>query len=158
MRAASRVCVVAALALLVLRSSLTFVAPGAAGRRGPSRTAAKYTTQTILPALAWIKTGFKESDLVPTELRAVNLGGVDVLVGKTEGGKLFCVGNLCPHLGTPMSEGADVIGDVIVCPLHGSSWKVRRGDPIGGRSPRHRRAVKLPWRRTQPLRIQWSEQ
>ncbi|CAK0829793.1 unnamed protein product, partial [Prorocentrum cordatum] len=71
-----------------------------------------------------------ESDLAPTELRAVNLGGVDVLVGKTEGGKLFCVGNLCPHLGTPMSEGADVIGDTIVCPLHGSSWKVGDGELI----------------------------
>ncbi|CAK0900859.1 unnamed protein product, partial [Prorocentrum cordatum] len=128
---AARSCVVAALALLALRSSLTFVAPGSAGRRGrPSKTAARYTTQTILPALAWIKTGFKESDLAPTELRAVNLGGVDVLVGKTEGGKLFCVGNLCPHLGTPMSEGADVIGDTIVCPLHGSSWKVNDGELI----------------------------
>merc|ERR1712087_80369 len=81
-----------------------------------------------LPALAWLKTGFKESDLAPTELRAVNLGGVDVLVGKSEAGKLFCVGNLCPHLGTPMSEGADVIGDTIVCPLHGSSFKVTTGE------------------------------
>ncbi|CAK0825476.1 unnamed protein product [Prorocentrum cordatum] len=128
---AARACAVAALTLLVLRSSLTFVAPSTAGRGRSSRTAAKYTTQTILPALAWIKTGFREiSDLAPTELRAVNLGGVDVLVGKTEAGKLFCVGNLCPHLGTPMSEGADVIGDTIVCPLHGSSWKVGDGELI----------------------------
>ncbi|CAE7372742.1 unnamed protein product [Symbiodinium pilosum] len=27
-----------------------------------------------------------------------------------------------------MSEGADVIGDVIVCPLHGSSFKVTTGE------------------------------
>merc|ERR1712061_10905 len=54
-----------------------------------------------------------ENDLVPTELRAKNLGGTDVLVGKDGSGKIFCVGNLCPHIGTPMSEGADVIGDVI---------------------------------------------
>merc|ERR1712151_253474 len=89
---------------------------------------AKYITQTILPALAWLKMGFKEGGLTPTELRAVNLGGVDVLVGKSEAGKLFCVSNLCPHLGTPMSEGADVIGDTIVCPLHGSSWNVGDGE------------------------------
>merc|ERR1712190_32460 len=56
--------------------------------------------------------------------------GVDVLVGKDGSGKLFCVGNLCPHIGTPMSEGADVIGDVIVCPLHGSSFKVTTGELI----------------------------
>merc|ERR1712039_272733 len=59
-----------------------------------------------------------------------NLGGTDVLVGKDGSGKIFCVGNLCPHIGTPMSEGADVIGDVIVCPLHGSSFKVTTGELI----------------------------
>merc|ERR1719253_371539 len=107
-----------------------FCGTTAASAAKAPRTQVKYTTQTILPALAWIKTGFKESDLVPTELRAVNLGGVDVLVGKTEGGKLFCVGNLCPHLGTPMSEGADIIGDMIVCPLHGSSFKTTTGELI----------------------------
>merc|ERR550532_3211159 len=68
--------------------------------------------------------------LAHTELKAKNLGGVDVLIGKDEGGRLFCVGNLCPHIGTPMSEGADVIGDVIVCPLHGSSFKVTTGELI----------------------------
>jgi nitrite reductase/ring-hydroxylating ferredoxin subunit len=99
------------------------------GRR-PSKTAARYTTQKILPALSWIKAGLKLSDLAPRELKAKNLGGTDVLVGKTESGSLFCVGNLCPHIGTPMSEGADVIGDVIVCPLHGSSFKVTTGELI----------------------------
>merc|ERR1719221_684214 len=96
----------------------------------PAKTAARYTTQVILPSLQWVKTGLKGSDLVPTELRAKNLGGTDVLVGKDGNGKIFCVGNLCPHIGPPMSEGADVIGDVIVCPLHGSSFKVTTGELI----------------------------
>merc|ERR1711974_116454 len=96
----------------------------------PGKTAARYTTQVILPSLQWIKTGLKSADLQPTELRAKNLAGVDVLVGKDGSGKLFCVGNLCPHIGTPMSEGADVIGDVIVCPLHGSSFNVFSGELI----------------------------
>jgi nitrite reductase/ring-hydroxylating ferredoxin subunit len=95
-----------------------------------SKTTAHYTTQVILPALAWLKSGVKSSDLKPCQLKAVTLAGNDVLIGKTEGGKLFCVGNLCPHIGTPMSEGADVIGDVIVCPLHGSSFKVTTGELI----------------------------
>ncbi|CAJ1342379.1 unnamed protein product [Effrenium voratum] len=99
-------------------------------RSRPAKTAAKYTTQTILPSLAWIKTGVKASELQPTELRALTLAGNDVLIGKTEAGALFCVGNLCPHIGTPMSEGADVIGDVIVCPLHGSSFQVSDGQLI----------------------------
>merc|ERR1712066_808618 len=96
----------------------------------PAKTAARYTWEVILPSLTWVKTGLKINDLQPTELRAKNLSGVDVLVGKDGSGKLFCVGNLCPHLGTPMSEGSDVIGDVIVCPLHGSSFSTVDGDLI----------------------------
>jgi len=94
------------------------------------KTAARYTTQVILPSLAWLKTGVKSSDLQPTQLKAKAVAGNDVLIGKTEAGKLFVVGNLCPHIGTPMSEGADVIGDVIVCPLHGSSFKTTTGELI----------------------------
>jgi len=96
----------------------------------PAKTAAKYTTQVILPSFTWINAGFKTADLAPTELRAKTIGGNDVLIGKDESGKLFCVANLCPHIGTPMSEGADVIGDVIVCPLHGSSFKTTNGELI----------------------------
>merc|ERR1719373_419482 len=103
---------------------------GLSSAQAPSKTAARYTTQVILPALQWIKTGLKLNDLGPTELKAKNLAGIDVLVGKDGSGKLFCVGNLCPHIGTPMSEGADVIGDIIVCPLHGSSFKVTTGELI----------------------------
>ena len=95
-----------------------------------SKTAARYTTQIILPSLSWLKTGLKASDLANKELRAKTIAGNDVLIGKDESGKLFVVGNLCPHIGTPMSEGADVIGDVIVCPLHGSSFKVTTGELI----------------------------
>ena len=104
--------------------------PASSSESGVSKTAARYTTQTILPSLAWIKTGVKASELQPQQLKALTLAGNDVLVGKTEAGSLFCVGNLCPHIGTPMSEGADVIGDVIVCPLHGSSFKVTNGELI----------------------------
>merc|ERR1712066_381807 len=35
-----------------------------------------------------------------------------------------------PHFGTPMSEGADVIGDAIICPLHGSSFSTKTGELI----------------------------
>jgi len=99
-------------------------------RKAKAKTAAKYTTQIILPSLSWIKTGISAKSIAPTELKAILLAGNDVLIGKTEAGKLFCVGNLCPHIATPLSEGADVIGDVIVCPLHGSSFKTDTGELI----------------------------
>jgi nitrite reductase/ring-hydroxylating ferredoxin subunit len=102
----------------------------AAAAPAASKTAARYTTQTILPSLSWLKTGLKGGDVAPGQLIAKSLAGNDVLVGKSESGTLFCVGNLCPHIGTPMSEGADVIGDVIVCPLHGSSFKTTTGELI----------------------------
>ena len=86
----------------------------ARSRKREAKTAAKYTTQTILPSLAWIKTGVKASELKNTELKALTLAGNDVLIGKTEAGALFCVGNLCPHIGTPMSEGADVINGELI--------------------------------------------
>ena len=106
------------------------LAAGVQRTQRKAKTQAKYTTQVILPALQWLKAGVKASDIAPTQLIAKNLGGVDVLIGKTEGGKVFVVGNLCPHIGTPMSEGADVIGDIIVCPLHGSSFNVSSGELI----------------------------
>lgn len=116
----------------VAATTAAFGVAAAVARSGnrEAKTSVKYTTQTILPSLAWIKTGVKASELQPTQLKALTLAGNDVLIGKTEAGAIFCVGNLCPHIGTPMSEGADVIGDVIVCPLHGSSFKVTNGELI----------------------------
>jgi len=96
--------------------------------RRRNKTAARYTTQVVLPALSWLKTGLKTKELAPTELVALTIAGNDILVGKDEDGAIFCVANLCPHIGTPMSEGADVIGDIIVCPLHGSSFSTKTGE------------------------------
>eukprot|EP00403_Amphidinium_massartii_P023122 CAMPEP_0178398150 /NCGR_PEP_ID=MMETSP0689_2-20121128/14625_1 /TAXON_ID=160604 /ORGANISM="Amphidinium massartii, Strain CS-259" /LENGTH=243 /DNA_ID=CAMNT_0020018905 /DNA_START=79 /DNA_END=810 /DNA_ORIENTATION=- len=104
------------------------VAAAAAAATRRSKVARQYTTQIILPSLTWLKSGVSAGELAPGELRAVTLGGNDVLLGKTESGSLFGVSNLCPHIGTPLSEGADVIGDIIVCPLHGSSWSVKSGE------------------------------
>jgi len=100
------------------------------GMAEPAPTAARYTTKKILPNFQWLKTGLKSSQISPGQLVAKTLGGNDVLIGKDQSGGLFCVGNLCPHLGTPMSEGADVIGDIIVCPLHGSSFSTKTGELI----------------------------
>ena len=76
---------------------------GPRGRRtqsGGNNTSVRYTTQEILPAFAWIDSGVKSSDLEPRQLIARNVAGNDVLIGKDEKGALFCVSNLCPHIGT----------------------------------------------------------
>jgi len=102
-----------------------FYPPAPAGK-----TAAKYSTATIFPSLVWSKTGIKSGDLAPRQLKAVEITGVDCLVGKTEGGKIFVVQNNCPHIGTPLSTGADVIGNTVICPLHGSAFDVFSGEVI----------------------------
>mmetsp|Transcript_46778 Transcript_46778/g.109123 ORF Transcript_46778/g.109123 Transcript_46778/m.109123 type:complete len:236 (-) Transcript_46778:77-784(-) len=114
----------------LLGCAVVAMVAGAVAVRRPSKTARQYTTQVILPSLTWLKSGVSAGELAPGELRAVTLGGNDVLLGKTEGGQLFGVSNLCPHIGTPLSEGADIVGDIIVCPLHGSSWNVNSGELI----------------------------
>jgi len=111
-------------------TALTLAAAAGVAKRRTSKTTTQYTTQVILPALQWLKSGINLGDLNPKELVAKTIGGNDVLIGKDESGTLFCVANLCPHIGTPMSEGADVIGDVIVCPLHGSSFSTKTGSMI----------------------------
>eukprot|EP00403_Amphidinium_massartii_P018416 CAMPEP_0178409228 /NCGR_PEP_ID=MMETSP0689_2-20121128/20355_1 /TAXON_ID=160604 /ORGANISM="Amphidinium massartii, Strain CS-259" /LENGTH=142 /DNA_ID=CAMNT_0020030365 /DNA_START=107 /DNA_END=532 /DNA_ORIENTATION=+ len=79
-------------------------AVAAAMSRRSSKVTRQYTTQIILPSLTWLKSGVSAGELAPGELRAVTLGGNDVLLGKTESGSLFGVSNLCPHIGTPLSE------------------------------------------------------
>merc|ERR1719453_1219313 len=54
----------------------------------PSKTAAHYSTATIFSSMVWSKTGIKAGDLAPKQLKAVQITGVDCLVGKTEGGKI----------------------------------------------------------------------
>jgi len=108
----------------------TAVRPADPPAQMEGRTTAHYTAQKVLPDFQWVKAGVTKADIEPGQLKARYLSGLDVLVGKTQTGTLFCVGNLCPHLGTPMSEGADVIGDTIICPLHGSSWSTATGELI----------------------------
>jgi len=100
-------------------------------RSSAPRTQMRYTTEKILPSLTWLKTGLKSGDLAPGEFVGTCLGGVDVCIGKTQGGKLFCLGDKAPPLGIPFSQGAEVVGDKILEAQYGTAFDCFSGLPEG---------------------------
>ena len=100
-----------------------------------SKTKRRYTTQTIVPSLQWLKTGLRGSDLQPGELRAYGIAGCDVCVGKTEDGKLFAVGDKAPPTGTSLSVGAEVQRSKILDGQFGNVFDCFTGQPEGDWCP-----------------------
>jgi nitrite reductase/ring-hydroxylating ferredoxin subunit len=82
-------------------------------------------------------------DLQPGSMRAVEAGGLSVLVGNADG-EWFAIENRCPHVGIPL-DGGCLDGRVLECPLHGGKLDVRTG---AGVAPPIRRPV-----RTFPVRV-----
>jgi nitrite reductase/ring-hydroxylating ferredoxin subunit len=65
--------------------------------------------------------------LAPGEVRAVAVGGRDVLVCHAEGA-FYALENRCPHAATSLAGGR-LRGFVLECPLHGGKLDVRDGRP-----------------------------
>merc|ERR1719492_437583 len=82
---------VGAAALVACSALLATAAATAGGAAVRAKTARKYTTQTILPSLVWYPTGVKQNELDGGRLLCVCLEGIDVVLGKTGGGKVFAV-------------------------------------------------------------------
>jgi 3-phenylpropionate/trans-cinnamate dioxygenase ferredoxin subunit len=57
----------------------------------------------------------------------VEIDGEPVCLVRT-GGKLFAIGDLCPHADVALSEG-EVHGETIECWMHGSRFDLRTGEP-----------------------------
>jgi nitrite reductase/ring-hydroxylating ferredoxin subunit/uncharacterized membrane protein len=60
----------------------------------------------------------------------IQVDGVGVVLHR-DGGDVLAVGDRCPHLGAPMSDGWVDRGRV-VCPWHGSRFECRSGDVLRG--------------------------
>ena len=63
----------------------------------------------------------EENELQGGAMRAVEVGGVPVLVSRSEGGEVCAIANTCTHMGGPLNEG-ERDGDVVTCPWHGSQF------------------------------------
>ena len=70
-------------------------------------------------------------DAVPDgELTPFNIGGIEVLVINLNG-SFFCLAARCTHAGAPLGDGT-LINDVLVCPWHGSNFRVTDGAVLQG--------------------------
>ena len=98
-------------------------------QRRSAPTKRRYTTQEMLPQLAWISTGVQDSDIDPEETRVICLNGLDICLGKTSSGKLFAVGDKAPPTGLSFGLGCQIAGDTIRDVQYGNVWNVFDGVP-----------------------------
>ncbi|MBI3616245.1 MAG: nitrite reductase small subunit NirD [Candidatus Omnitrophica bacterium] len=70
----------------------------------------------------------KLEEIPPGESRVVTLEGQEVAVFNVEG-RLYAVGNRCPHRGGPLSRG-HLEGTAIRCPIHGWLFDLESGQCI----------------------------
>jgi 3-phenylpropionate/trans-cinnamate dioxygenase ferredoxin subunit len=66
----------------------------------------------------------------PGSVRGVEVDGKRVVIANA-GGTLHALSNACPHAGLPMSGGY-LHDHAIVCPFHGSFFRLEDGEPTGG--------------------------
>jgi len=120
---------VGAAALVACSALFATVATAVGSAALRSKTARKYTTQTILPSLVWYPTGVNQKELEGGVLLCVCLEGIDVVLGKTGGGKVFAVADKCPPIGTSLSVGGEIVGDEVIDPQYGTAFNVFTGQP-----------------------------
>jgi 3-phenylpropionate/trans-cinnamate dioxygenase ferredoxin subunit len=78
---------------------------------------------------SWVEVGRIE-DVPPGHAARVEIGDVPVAIFNVDG-EFFCVDDTCTHAEASLSDGdLDVSRCVIECPLHGSAFDLRTGDPL----------------------------
>ena len=69
------------------------------------------------------------ADLAPGQTRAIEEGGVQILVCNAEG-RFHAIENRCPHAEVRL-DAAALRGCLLECPVHGGKLDVRDGSPAG---------------------------
>ena len=72
----------------------------------------------------------KAADFPENAMKRVDAGGMPALVIRLDG-KLCAIGAVCSHAGGPLDEGR-LEGDRVVCPWHGSCFRLRDGEAVCG--------------------------
>jgi len=87
------------------------------------------TSTPTMKTEAWVPL-ISTSEIAPGELKGVLTMGQSILVSCDYDGQVYASANICPHLGTPLTDGS--IGDgVLTCAQHKSSWDLSTGDLSG---------------------------
>jgi nitrite reductase/ring-hydroxylating ferredoxin subunit len=75
------------------------------------------------------------TDEIPSgESRQFNIGELEILAINLNG-RYCCLAARCTHAGAPLVEG-EIIGEVLVCPWHGSNFRVTDGAVLKGPAER----------------------
>ena len=72
----------------------------------------------------------EESDVAGDGPHLVEAGGSGVLLYRS-GGDLTAIADRCGHAGGPLHEG-EVDDGCVICPWHGSTFRLRDGDVVHG--------------------------
>ncbi len=67
----------------------------------------------------------KENEIKDGQMKSVRVKGRSILLVK-QGGQVFAVSNLCPHMGCTLDKG--ILREyMVMCPCHGWKFDVRNG-------------------------------
>ena len=64
----------------------------------------------------------------PSQMKEVEVHGEKICLANIEG-KYYAIGNVCTHLGGPLSQGK-LEGYEVQCPWHGSRFDIRTGKVV----------------------------
>ena len=77
----------------------------------------------------WVEVGGVD-DVPPGHAARAEIDGVPVAIFNLDG-EFFCLDDTCSHAQASLSDGdLDVRRCAIECPLHGSAFDLRTGDPL----------------------------
>src|SRR5258708_36387146 len=65
----------------------------------------------------WFAVGLSD-ELAPGEVKSVSCLGVDLVMFRSQQGKVGVLDAYCPHLGTHLGVGGCVEGEALRCPFH----------------------------------------
>lgn len=74
-------------------------------------------------------------DTIPVgEPKQFNIEGFEIIVINLNG-QFYCLPARCTHAGAPLVEG-EIRGDILICPWHGSNFRVTDGSVLKGPAER----------------------
>eukprot|EP00968_Pinguiococcus_pyrenoidosus_P009706 scaffold754_cov248-Pinguiococcus_pyrenoidosus.AAC.22 len=103
---------------------------GATTRDVPAEMPRSFLFRSALFRFARLCSVLLGSALTGGELVPVETDGLSLLIAADTDGSIYCIANVCPHLGTPLDQGT-VANGVIVCPLHKTAFSLKTGDVVG---------------------------
>src|SRR5882762_1823725 len=86
-----------------------------------------YRRTSFMPAEIFVTVAL--TDVAEGKMRACAADGREIVVCRTKDG-IYALDNICTHAYARLSEGR-LRGTRLICPLHGASFDVRNGNPLG---------------------------